>query len=73
MTHLYFKSEGGENGGSTSKPQKGWGERLSFEQLSRMGVIQLLLEIEGLAFVAGQSDGGSHHRTEQKWGWENHL
>ncbi len=59
MAHLYFKGEGGDNGGSTSKPQKGWGEHLSFEQLNRMGVIQLLLEIEGLAFVAGQSEDGA--------------
>ena len=58
MAHLYFKSEGSDNGGSTSKPQKGWGERVSFEQLSRMGVIESLLEIEGLAFVAGQSEKG---------------
>ena len=59
MTHLYFKSEEDDKGGSTSKPQKGWGERLSFEQLSRMRIIQPLLEIEGLAFVAGQSGEGA--------------
>ena len=59
MTHLYFKGEGDNNGGSTSKPQKGWGERLSFEQLNGMGVIQSLLEIEGLAFVAGQNEKGA--------------
>ena len=59
MAHLYFRDKGSDNGRSTSKPQKGWGERLSFEQLSRMGVIQPLLEIEGLALVAGQSDDGS--------------
>lgn len=55
MTHLYFREGASGNGRSTSKPQKGWGERLSFEQLNQMGVIQSLLEIEGLAFVAGQS------------------
>ena len=62
MTHLYFKDEGsdkGKNNSSTSKMPKGWGERLPFERLSQMGVIQSLLEIEGLAFVAGQSDDGS--------------
>ena len=59
MTHLYFKGEGSDNGGSASKPQKGWGERLSFEHLSRMGVIESLLEIEGLAFVAGQNEEGA--------------
>ena len=61
MTHLYFKGAGSDNGGrhgSTSKHQKGWGERFSFEQLSRMGVIQSLIEIEGLALVAGQSEDG---------------
>ena len=59
MTHLYFRAEESDNGGIRSKPQKGWGERLSFEQLNRMGVIQSLLEIEGLAFVAGQSEEGA--------------
>ena len=59
MTHLYFQGSESDNGWdnrSISKPQKGWGERLSFEQLSRMGVIQPLIEIEGLALVAGQSE-----------------
>ena len=55
MTHLYFKAEGSNDG----MAQQGWGERLSFEQLNRMGVIELLLEIEGLAFVAGQSEDGA--------------
>ncbi len=59
MTHLYFREGASGSGESTSKPQKGWGERLSFEQLSRMGVIQSLLEIEGLAFIAGQSEEGA--------------
>ena len=55
MTHLYFKAEGSDDG----KAQKGWGERLSSEQLNRLGVIEPLLEIEGLAFVAGQSEEGA--------------
>ena len=59
MTHLYFRDGGSENGGSMSKPQNGWGECLSFEQLSRMGVIQPMLEIEGLTLVAGQSEEGA--------------
>ena len=59
MTHLYFKGEGSDNGGSTSELQKGWGERLSFEQLNGLGVIQPLLGIEGLAFVAGQNEEGA--------------
>ena len=59
MTHLYFREGESENGRSTSKLQNGWGERLSFEQLNQMGVIQSLLEIEGLAFVAGQSEEGA--------------
>ena len=62
MAHLYFKDEGSDNGrdnGSTPKMPKGWGERLSFERLSQMGVIQSLLEIEGLAFITGQSDDGT--------------
>lgn len=61
MTHLYFKEDESDNGGdnrSIVKHQKGWGERLSFEQLDQMGVIQLLIEIEGLALVAGQSEDG---------------
>ena len=59
VAHLYFREGGSGNGGSMSKSQNGWGERLSFERLSRMGAVQPLLEIEGLAFVAGQSDDGS--------------
>ena len=59
MAHLYFKDRGSDNGRSTDKPQKGWGERVSFEKLGSMGVIQPLLEIEGLAFVAGQSEEGA--------------
>ena len=60
MTHLYFKGRGGDKRAEfTSKPQNGWGGRLSFEQLSQMEVIQPLLEIEGLAFVAGQSEEGA--------------
>ncbi len=48
MTHLYFKNEG-----------PGWGKRTSFEHLQKMGVIEALLELEGLALVAGQSREGS--------------
>lgn len=59
MGHLYFKEGGSDNQKSTGKPQKGWGERLSFEKLSQMGAIKPLLEIEGLAFVAGQSEEGA--------------
>ena len=62
MTHLYFKGGGsdkGWNNRSTSKVQKGWGERLPFERLSRSGVLQSLLEIEGLAFIAGQNEDGA--------------
>lgn len=55
MAHLYFKAEGSDAG----KAQKGWGERFSFEKLNRRGVIESLLEIEGLAFVAGQSEEGA--------------
>lgn len=56
IAHLYFKGEGGGNGGVINKQQKGWGERFSFQKLSQLGVIQPLLEIEGLAFVAGQNE-----------------
>ena len=59
MAHLYFKGAEGDKGKSTSKHQEGWGERVSFEKLSRMGVVEPLLEIEGLAFVAGQSGEGA--------------
>ena len=60
MAHLYFKGGGSDKRGEfATKPQKGWGDRLSFEQLNQMGAIQPLLGIEGLAFVAGQSDDGA--------------
>ena len=49
MTHLYFKNSG--NG-------KGWGPRAPFEQLHQMGVVSSLIELEGLGFVAGQSETG---------------
>ncbi|MDE0683872.1 MAG: alkaline phosphatase family protein [Candidatus Poribacteria bacterium] len=50
MTHLYFKN---------SSVKKGWGERAPFEQLYRMGIIGSLIELEGLGFVAGQSETGN--------------
>ena len=59
MTHLYFREGKSGNEGFRSKPQNDWGKRLSFEQLNQMGVIQPLLEIEGLALVAGQSEEGA--------------
>lgn len=49
MTHLYFKNSG--NG-------KGWGPCLPFEQLHQTGVVSSLIELEGLGFVAGQSESG---------------
>ena len=49
MTHLYFKNNSGG---------KGWGERTPFENLHKMGVISSLIELEGLGFVAGQSETG---------------
>ena len=49
MTHLYFKNSG---------KGKGWGERAPFEQLCQMGVINSLIELEGLGLVAGQSETG---------------
>lgn len=49
MTHLYFKN---------SRKEKGWGERAPFEQLCQMGVINSLIELEGLGLVAGQSETG---------------
>lgn len=54
MSHVYFKGDN-EGSSATEKSQKGWGERLSIEQISGMGVIDLLLEIEGLDFIAGQN------------------
>ncbi len=59
MAHLYFKGGEADKGKSTSKHQEGWGERVSFEKLNRMGVVEPLLEIEGLAFVAGQNEEGA--------------
>lgn len=58
MAHLYFKGAEGDKGKSTSKHQEGWGGRVSFEKLSGIGIIEPLLEIEGMAFVAGQSEEG---------------
>ena len=49
MTHLYFKS---------NSVVKGWGERTPFGQLHQMGIISTLIELEGLGFVAGQSETG---------------
>lgn len=49
MTHLYFKN---------SRKGKGWGERMSFEELQQIGVIGSLIELEGLGLVAGQSETG---------------
>lgn len=49
MTHLYFKNSG---------KGKGWGERMSFEELQQIGVIGSLIELEGLGLVAGQSETG---------------
>ena len=49
MTHLYFKNNPSE---------QGWGERTSFEKLHKMGVINSLIELEGLGLVAGQSESG---------------
>ena len=49
MTHLYFKNN--PNG-------KGWGERIPFEKLHKMGAVGSLIELEGLGLVAGQSETG---------------
>lgn len=49
MAHLYFKN---------STDGKGWGNRMPFEALHRMGLMTALLELEGLALVAGQSETG---------------
>lgn len=46
----------------------GWGERLPFEQLSWMGVVEALLELNGLDFVAGQSEDGSII-VQKRTGW----
>ena len=59
MTHLYFK--GNEIG-------KGWGKRASFEHLHQMGVVDSLIELEGLGLVVGQSKTGDiivQNRTGQ--------
>ena len=59
MTHLYFKNSSNGNG---------WGERTPFEQLHQMGVVPSLTELEGLGFVAGQSETGDiivHNRSGQ--------
>ena len=59
MTHLYFKNDSHGNG---------WGARTPFEQLHQMGVIGSLMELEGVGFVAGQSERGDivvQNRTGQ--------
>ena len=59
MTHLYFKNSSAGNG---------WGARTPFKQLHQMGVVSSLIELEGLGFVAGQSDTGDiivHNRNGQ--------
>ena len=59
MTHLYFKNTLHGNG---------WGARTSFEHLLQIGVITTLTELEGLGFVAGQSETGDiivQNRTGQ--------
>ena len=59
MTHLYFKNTLRGNG---------WGARTPFEHLHQIGVITTLTELEGLGFVAGQSETGDiivQNRTGQ--------
>jgi hypothetical protein len=48
MANLYFKIDATD-----------WGERMPFEEIDRRGIIEFLLEIEGLGLVAGQSEDGS--------------
>ncbi len=57
MTHLYFKNEDVDLG--TGTRVRGWGERLPFEYLQQRGVVEALLELEGLALIAGESRDGS--------------
>ena len=49
MTHLYFKN---------NSDGDGWGARTPFEELHRMGVIDALMELDGLGLVAGESETG---------------
>ncbi len=59
MTNLYFKNTLRGNG---------WGARTPFEHLHQIGVITTLTELEGLGFVAGQSETGDiivQNRTGQ--------
>ena len=48
MANLYFKANAVD-----------WGERMSFEEIDRRGVVDFLLEFEGLGLIAGQSEDGS--------------
>ena len=59
MAHVYFKGKNVTTTGAVDKLKAGWGERLAFEDLNGMGAIDPLLEIEGLDFVAGQSENNS--------------
>ncbi|MCS5609683.1 MAG: alkaline phosphatase family protein, partial [Candidatus Poribacteria bacterium] len=48
MANLYFKANAVD-----------WGERMPFEEIDRRGVVDFLLEFEGLGLIAGQSEDGS--------------
>lgn len=49
MTHLYFKN---------NSDGKAWGHRTPFERLCQMGVVNALIELEGVGLVAGQNEIG---------------
>ena len=48
MSNLYFKNKVNQ-----------WGKRLPFEELAQQGVVQRLLELEGVDLIAGESQDGS--------------
>ena len=48
MANLYFKTDAAD-----------WGKRMPFEEINRRGIIEFLLEVEGLGLIAGQSEDGS--------------
>ena len=57
MTHIYFKND--TVSGSEPANGQGWGQRMFFEQLKQIGVIDGLLELEGISVIAGQNEDGS--------------
>lgn len=57
MTHLYFKNS--TIGGDSGVRGQGWGQRIPFEQLQQLGIIDRLLELKGISLIVGQNEEGN--------------